>query len=58
MSESRGLVGELMRRKGLGVMRRDGERVLVLKMMSSEGVSIEAMEVVARRGLAGMQAAF
>lgn len=54
-----GLVGELMGRKRLRVLRLQGEGVLVGKVvMGSESMRIEAMEMGGGRVLTSMYAAF
>ena len=54
MFKGRGLVGELMGCERRGMLWLKRERVLILKLMGSEGVRVESMEMGLRRGLASM----
>lgn len=60
--KGRGLVGELMRRKGWGMLRgmlrlhRKG--ILVCEGMAPESVRVEAMDLIRCGGLTSVQASF
>jgi hypothetical protein len=59
MVERRWLVRELMRRKGLSVLRLKTKRVGILEVVvGAQGVRIEALEVRIGRSLASVDGAF
>jgi hypothetical protein len=59
MVERRWLVRELMRRKRLGMLRRDAEGVGILEVVvGAQSVGIEALEMGVGRSLAGVDSAF
>lgn len=58
MFKSRRLVGKLVRCKGRSMLRLKSKGILILELMRSESVRIEAVEMGLWRGLTSMYAAF
>jgi len=56
--ECRGLVGELVGRKRLRMLRLHAKGVDILEMMRAQGMVVEAMEMGGRRELSSVDPAF